>query len=65
MGRASRTHVAHWFAGTETQTVSELHDHELPTHLETLRQLMRYSSALRVAVNGVEIDLGVRPSHVW
>lgn len=35
------------------------------SYLENLRNLKAYSAALRVAVDDVEIDLGVRPTHTW
>ena len=65
MSMDERIRVAHWFTGSEKRQESELHDHELQGYIETLRQLRRYSAALRVAVNDVEVDLGVQAAHTW
>ena len=57
--------VTHWFAGTNARQRREIRPEELTSYLENLRNLKAYSAALRVAVDDVEIDLGVRPTHTW
>lgn len=64
MATRNRIRVTHWFAGTEIRESQDIVDEELNTYLDGLRNLRTYSSALRAAVEDVEIDLGA-PKHTW
>lgn len=60
----SRIRVTTWFAGSDQHRKVEIEREDLSVYLGTLRTLKRYSEALRVAVNDLEVDLG-RSTHVW
>ncbi len=65
MASSGHIRVSHWFAETGERQTREVRHEELASYLENLRSLKTYSAALRVAVENVEVDLGVRPTHTW